>query len=143
MLQPALPAHLPNPILADVHHDDPKTNRRRRDKQTLGRMQKAGAKRPRVEVKPTTDHGNVEQEEHHVADEEDAAQSVQPLEPEGHGVQHVCEPAGRHGEAEPRPGEVADALAPGEFGVAAVVGGERCWVLRARGGGGSIVFLLF
>jgi len=135
MLQPPLLAHLPNPILTNIHHDNPKTDNRRGDKQTLRRVQETRSERPRVEVKPAGDHGDVEQEEHHVADEEDAAQRVQAAEAEGNGVQDVGDAAGCHGEAEPGPCEVADAFAPGEFGVSAGDCGVFWVVLRVGGGG--------
>jgi hypothetical protein len=36
-------------------------------------MQKASLKRPRIKVEPKTNHGNVEEEKHHIQDEEYAS----------------------------------------------------------------------
>jgi hypothetical protein len=117
MLQPSILTHHSNPILTNIHHDNAKTHNRRGYKQTLGGMQKARPKRAGVKVKPAGYHSNIEQKEREIEQEEYAAQGIQAVEAKRHGVQHVGDPARGHGQAEPRPCEVADAFAPGEFSV--------------------------
>ena len=61
-------------------------------------------------------------EERQIEQEEDNAKRIQPMEPERNGVQHISNAAGRHSQAEPSPGEVADAFAPGEFEMSSGIG---------------------
>ena len=110
LLQPFSHTRHINSILANVDQDDTKANQRSRYEQALGRVQERGFEGARVKVKAAGYHGDIEQKQDDIQNEEGASQRIEAMEANRHRVQNICNASRGHGKTEPGPGKMTDAF---------------------------------